>query len=114
MTSPLAPRPGPAVPLAAKIALTLLAVAVLGYWMLWSLFLLVIRCDDTCSGDLATSGRWEYTGQFLLAAPCVAAGVIGLVLGFTRTRRPLATRLLGVSAAGGILWTLWVLGIGEF
>lgn len=100
-------RPRTVGALAVRSVLSLLALPVLGYWLLASFYLLVIRCGDTCSGQTDVSGRWEYTGQFVLAAPCILAGLVGLVLGFTPARA-LSRQLVQVACAGGIIWFVFV------
>lgn len=101
-------------PLALQIALSVVALGVLGYWTLFSFALFAIGCsDDHCSGGVWSQDRWRYTAQFLVVAPAAAAGAAGLALGFTR-RRALATRLLLASAAVGLAWLVVVLGFGAF
>lgn len=101
-------------PMAARVIVSLVALGVLGYWALWSFALFAIGCsDDYCTGGAFGRDRLRYTLQFLLAAPAVAAGVVGLALGFT-SRRQLAARLLGITAVIALLWVVWVLGFGGF
>lgn len=95
--------------MAARVGLTVLGLLAMGPWLMTSLFLFVFRCDDTCSGNVAQSGRWLYTGQLLLTLPCVAAGLVGLVLMFVRSRWS-PTPFLVAAAAGGVIWLIWVPG----
>lgn len=93
--------------LALRAVLSLLALPLLGFWLLYAYYLAVVRCGDTCSGQTEVSGRWEYIGQFYVAASCIIAGLVGLVLGFTRARA-LSRRLIQVACAGGLVWVVLV------
>jgi hypothetical protein len=104
-------QPGRVARPVARTLLSIAAFAALGWWMLWATFLVLIRCGDTCSGDAVASGRWGYTGQFLLAAPSAAAGMLGLALGFTRHQRA-SWRLLCAAGCGAFVWVVLVLGVG--
>ena len=106
--------PSAAVPLPVRVLLSIVAAGVLGYWALFSFVLFAIGCsDEYCDGGAWSHDRWRYTLQFLVVAPAAAAGVAGLVLGFTH-RQQLAWRLLAVAAAVGLLWLVAVFGFSAF
>jgi hypothetical protein len=90
---------------------TLLAVGVIGLWLLFSLILWGFRCDENCGVGDAESWRW--TGQFVLAALGGSLGIAGLASGFT-SRWRMSLLLLGLSAVCALYWITWVLGSGTF
>jgi hypothetical protein len=86
------------------------AVAAIACWLLFSLALATLTCDDTCSGD--QSSWWGYPAQFALATAGAIVGVIALVLGF-KARTLLYRALLGASLGCALAWLMWVFG-GNF
>lgn len=94
-----------------RALVTLGATAGILYWLLFSLFLAVIRCGDNCGG--ADAEHWRWTTQFVLAAMGGGLGVVALVLGFTSRARVHRVLLL-VSLGCALAWVFWVLGLGGF
>lgn len=87
------------------VSLGLVAAALV--WFSFAAFLLILKCDDVCSGG--QSDWWGYWAQFWLAAAGSLLGAIALVLGFTRYRTQYRT-VAGAAAGCALTWSLWVLG----
>jgi hypothetical protein len=88
--------------IAVRAVASLAVGAVALYWLFFAGFLGALRCDEGCSSP-EDAERWQYAGQFWIAAVGVGCCVVGLSLGFTRHRR-LSWAMLG---AGGLVAAAW-------
>lgn len=97
---------------ARRAVASVLALAVLGYWFLYSSALAMFACDDTCSTPDEASW-WGYGAQFGLAALGVGFGLVAIVAGFTTMVRPYRIAIVGALACG-LAWVVWTMGSGSF
>jgi hypothetical protein len=88
-----------------RAVLSLAALAVVGAWLLYAWLFLVLRCDESCSGDQAES--WVYPGQAVLAVTGAALALVAIALGFTRRRR--GSRVAAAAAVVALVtWLAWL------
>jgi hypothetical protein len=94
-----------------RAGVTLAVGAAVALWLLGSSFLWAWRCDENCSaGDYE---KWQWTGQFALAATGALLAIIALALGFTTHTRAYRT-LLAMSVGCALVWAAWVPLSGDF
>ena len=103
MTSPSSVRPTPSRRLV-RAVLSLVALAVVAAWLLYAWLFLVLRCDESCSGDQAES--WVYPGQAVLAVTGAALTLAAIALGFTSRRRGYRVAA-GTAVAALVTWLAW-------
>ena len=103
--------------LAAWEAGALTGLALLGLWV--SLYLLALRCNESCGGDQSvgggwndTSGAWQWWGQFTVASLGFAAIVMALVQTVRRRHRSAATWMVLASISFGA-WTTFLAPLGN-
>jgi hypothetical protein len=96
-----------------RVLISLAAVGGLAYWLLFSVFLALIGCGDSCDGAEASAEHWQWTVQFIIAAVGFVSGVIALLLRFT-SRVRMSRVFLVVSIGCVLAWLTWVLGYGSF
>jgi hypothetical protein len=91
---------------ALRVLASLAVAAAALFWLLFAALLLGLRCGDGCSSP-EDSERWQYVGQFGIAAVGVLCCAVGLTLRFTRHRR-LSWILLGGGALTVVVWWTFV------
>ncbi len=92
--------------IAVRAAASLAVAAGAAVWLFVAAVLLALRCDDGCSSP-ADADRWQYAGQFWIAAVGIGCCLAGLALGFTRRRR-LSWRLLGAAVVLVAVWWTFI------
>ena len=88
-----------------RSVLSLAALAVVAGWAFFAWFVLVFRCDESCSGNQAES--WVYPGQAVLAGCGVVLALVAVVLGFT-TRRQGYRAAATAWAVALVVWLTWL------
>jgi hypothetical protein len=88
-----------------RLALSLAAGCGLALWVLGSMWIAGLKCDEMCSTD-DDLDSWEWNGQLVFAVVGALVAATALTLGFTSHKR-IYRALLALAISCAVCWYAW-------